>query len=71
MDQEGAEALAEAASEAEASEAADLAVDLAVADTAVADLAVREVRISVGALARALAAGIIDRIITAAVVLAA
>ena len=69
MDQEGAEAPVEAASEAAASEAA---VDLAVEDTAEADLAVareaQEVRISVGDLALALVAGIADRIITAVAV---
>lgn len=68
-DRAEAEAFAEAASEVEASEAA---VDLAVADTAAEALGVRtarEARISVGASALALAAGITD-LITAADALA-
>ena len=70
VDRAEAEAFAEAASEAVASEAADLAV----ADTAEEALAAREARearILVGASALALAAGITDRIITVAAVLAA
>lgn len=76
VDQEGAEAPVEAASEAEASEAADLAVEdtaeaASVAHTAREVRTVREDLISVGASARALADGIAVRTITVAAVLAA
>ena len=70
MDQEGAAAPVEAASEAEASEAADLAVE-DTAEAASVARAAREDLISVGALARALADGIAVRTITVAAVLAA